>query len=720
MAKKPNPKKIQAAQQQYVASNQASDNTQQINTLRFRYLQAAVIFLFAFLLYANTFNHGYAVDDMIVVQKNKLTQKGFEGIPDIMTTDAFYGFFGEDYKFVAGGRYRPLSIVTFAIEVQFFGANKPHLSHIINAIFYGITCMLIFLLMLNLFKTQVSSLLHFSIPLIATLLYAAHPIHTEVVANIKGRDEIMGMLFSVLTLLCSLKYMQRKQALMLAATFLSFILALLSKENAITFLAIVPLSLYFFTNAKTKELATVSLPMLLISVVYVVLRQKFTDVEITADTKEILNNPFVFATTSERLATVAFTFWEYLRLQIFPHPLTHDYYFNQVPVIGWDTFKSIGPFFLNAAIVVWALIKMKSKNIFSYAILYYFITLSIVSNVLFTVGIAMNERFVFMSSLGFCLILALLLIKFANYIKDKNWNSNEILNPSVTLGMLSIILFAYSTKTFSRNLDWESDFKLFSADYKNSPNSAKVKNSYGGELVTQSDKVQEPLRTEYLKKAEVVLGEALKIYPTYLNALLLMGNAKYKLYDSVPEAKYYYDQCVNIKPDYFEGNYNLGCILIAKNYSKESIPYFRRALLKGDDKYEVWFNTGDAYFNIGNADSAIYFYQNSLKILPNNASAYYKIGLCYARYKNDFVSGFNNLNKAISLNPKNHVFYEDLGVAYGISGNYPMAIETFEKGLKAKPDYLPFYNNLGITYKQMGNEEKAQEYFAKMQQAKTN
>ena len=235
MAKKPNPKKIQAAQQQYVASNQASDNTQQINTLRFRYLQAAVIFLFAFLLYANTFNHGYAVDDMIVVQKNKLTQKGFEGIPDIMTTDAFYGFFGEDYKFVAGGRYRPLSIVTFAIEVQFFGANKPHLSHIINAIFYGITCMLIFLLMLNLFKTQVTSLLHFSVPLIATLLYTAHPIHTEVVANIKGRDEIMGMLFSVLTLLCSIKYMQRKQALMLAATFLSFILALLSKENAILF-----------------------------------------------------------------------------------------------------------------------------------------------------------------------------------------------------------------------------------------------------------------------------------------------------------------------------------------------------------------------------------------------------------------------------------------------------------------------------------------------------
>jgi hypothetical protein len=134
--------------------------------------------------------------------------------------------------------------------------------------------------------------------------------------------------------------------------------------------------------------------MLVIAGTYVVLRQKFTGVEISADTTEILNNPFVNATYGEQLATVAFTFWEYWRLQIFPHPLTHDYYFNQVPIVSWNDVKAIFPFFLNAAIVGWALLKLKSKNVFSYAILYYFVTISIVSNVLFTVGIAMNERFV--------------------------------------------------------------------------------------------------------------------------------------------------------------------------------------------------------------------------------------------------------------------------------------------------------------------------------------
>jgi protein O-mannosyl-transferase len=169
-------------------------------TNRFVKIQALLIFLFAVLLYANTFTHDYAVDDMIVIQKNKLTNQGFAGIGKIMTTDAFYGFFGEDY--------------TFAIEVEFFGQN-PHISHVINSILYGVTCVLIFLLLLHLFKTHITEQWQLTIPLIAALLYTAHPLHTEAVANIKGRDEVMGMLFSVLTLLLSVKYIERKNMAML-------------------------------------------------------------------------------------------------------------------------------------------------------------------------------------------------------------------------------------------------------------------------------------------------------------------------------------------------------------------------------------------------------------------------------------------------------------------------------------------------------------------------
>jgi len=52
---------------------------------------------------------------------------------------------------------------------------------------------------------------YFSIPFIATMLFAGHPIHTEVVANIKGRDEIMSLLFSLLALFAAVKYVKTQK-----------------------------------------------------------------------------------------------------------------------------------------------------------------------------------------------------------------------------------------------------------------------------------------------------------------------------------------------------------------------------------------------------------------------------------------------------------------------------------------------------------------------------
>lgn len=76
------------------------------------------IVLFCLGLYANTLNHGYVLDDKIVITENQFTKKGFSGIPDIMRTDAFVGFYGKEKNLVVGKRYRPLSIVTFAIELS--------------------------------------------------------------------------------------------------------------------------------------------------------------------------------------------------------------------------------------------------------------------------------------------------------------------------------------------------------------------------------------------------------------------------------------------------------------------------------------------------------------------------------------------------------------------------------------------------------------------------
>lgn len=711
-------------------------------------LQILVIFLTTFLLYGNTLWNGYAVDDTIVIVKNNLTKQGFDGISEIMKTDAFYGFFGDDYKFVAGGRYRPLSIVTFAIEYELFGLN-PAVSHFNNIWLYGLTCIMVFIVLANLFKTEKLKEFQLTIPFIAAMIFAAHPIHTEVVANIKGRDEIMGMLGAVLTLWASIKFVDTDKKQFLIATVVFWLLALFSKENAITFLAIVPLTLYFFKKPNVRQYATLAVLLLIPAAIYLLVRKDVTGVDINQNSTEILNNPFVHASLAEQYATVAFTFGEYIRLLIFPHPLTYDYYYNQVPIIGWSSPKAIIPFFINLAILGYGLYGLKTKNKIAYGILFYFITLSIVSNILFTVGIAMNERFVFMPSMGVSIIFAILLVKLTNYIKDKDTSYNKIKNPPVLIGMLALMMVGYTVKTITRNMDWKNDFTLFAADVQNSPNSAKGLNAYGGELTTAADTAGTPeRRTQYLLEADKVLSRALKIYPEYVNAQLLLANAKYKLdkKGNFAIADSLYRETIKRRPFYFEGNYNLGMIYMrrasdqstdaqqrmaagkisqaeyqqlmsrsAADY-KTAIPYLEVARNAKPEKLEVYYNLADAYAHGGRPQDAIKAYEDIARLQPGKSDPIYRIGTTYGRVMNDLPNAIIWLKKALEMDPSNTLYYEDLGVAYGMSKDIPKAIETFERGLKIDPNYAAFYRNLVSSYYQLGDTAKQQYYMQKLQQ----
>ena len=133
-----------------------------------------IIGLFAFALYANTLFHQFTQDDAIVIYDNMFTTDGIGGIPGLLKYDTFYGFFKEAGKsqLVAGGRYRPLTPILFALEWELFG-KSPFIGHLLNILFYALTCIVLYLTLLKLFKKNASQSFVFS--LIATLLFAAHP-----------------------------------------------------------------------------------------------------------------------------------------------------------------------------------------------------------------------------------------------------------------------------------------------------------------------------------------------------------------------------------------------------------------------------------------------------------------------------------------------------------------------------------------------------------------
>ncbi|MCW3127017.1 MAG: hypothetical protein JWO03_2675 [Bacteroidetes bacterium] len=700
------------------------------------YLPYLIIFLFSMGIYFNSVWDKYAIDDTLVLTDNKFTLQGWGGIGDIMTKDAFVGFFGErGAGLVAGGRYRPLSIVTLAIEVAVTGGLNPGISHFINILLFALTCMMLYRILADVLPRRKDTPFYLSIAFISTMLYAGHPIHTEAVTNIKGRDEVMGMLFALAALYAAIRYVRTNNILHIVWGTIAFFLAMLSKENAITFLAVIPLTFYFFTKAKPQQYAVLVAYVAAVGI-YLALRMHF--IHPGPESPEILNNPFAYlpkngsgGLTTEgylsKYATIIYSFLLYFKLLIFPHPLSHDYYYDQIPFIGAGDPLFILSFVINATLLGYAVYGFFKKSIPAYAILIYFVTFSVVSNVFFTVGIIMNERFVYMCSLGFCILLAYLLVK----AMDKKY-----LNATSLTVILVVILGLYSVKTFARNMAWHDNLTLFLTDAGTSTRSAKVQMSAGGDLDKLADENFDSLRVpqhvlgfatksrlqhvidligidenvsqipdstlkkQIRKKAIEYIDTSLADYPTHSNELVLRGNASYKLYHDVPAAMRDYENAAKFRVGgYYDAWYNMGCVQIENNMPDLAKENFKKALAIDPEVFAARYNLAEAYDKLKMGDSAIYWYKKTLELKPLDDRSYYKIGTVYGKVLGNLDMAIMNISKAIECNPKVPLYYEDLAVAYGLAHRYEEAIAISNKCVGQFPDYSPAYVILAVSYR---------------------
>lgn len=615
------------------------------------------LFAFAFLLYANTLTHDYTQDDAIVIYDNMFTTKGFEGIPGILKYDTFYGFFKTEgkAKLVAGGRYRPLTLVMFAAEVGLFG-QSPFVGHLVSVLLYGLLGVVLYIVLLKLFEYKESVPYPTLIAFITTLLFIAHPVHTEVVANIKGRDEIVTLLGSLAALLFSLKAFKQQSVIWNIVAAIIFFLALLAKENAITFLAIIPLSYFVFTDAKLGKIAMQTLPFIVVAGIFLVIRGAVLGGNFGGSTSmELMNNPFlkiegnrwVAFSFSEKMATITYTLGKYLQLLIVPHPLTHDYYPRHVDLMSWGNWKVLLSIIAHIGLGIYALIGLLKKQPISYAILFYLITLTIVSNVVFPIGTNMAERFIFMPSVGFCLAIGILLTQL--YKKT---------SMTIPLAIVGVIALLFSIKTITRNFVWKDNFTLFTTDVEVSQNSAKLRNSVGGDLTAKAlEQKDESIKKGMLQEAVVHLKEAIKIHPTYKNAYLLMGNAEYHL-ENYQAAEQSFNNALRLDPNYQEAFKNLAYTHreLGQHYGEQvgdlqkALEYLNKAYQSLPDDFETNRLLGVAYGISRNEAEAIKFFTKCTELQPNNAMAWLNLGNAYANSGN-VEKGIELQRKAQGIDP---------------------------------------------------------------------
>ena len=497
--------------------------------------EALVLILLPLLLYLSSVSFGCVLDDKIVIEENQFVLQGAQGIGKILGSESLAGYIGEQQSLVAGFRYRPLSVVSFAIEHEWYGL-KPAMSHLINVLLYGVTCLVLFRFFSVLVREEKEDPWYFRLPFVAAVLFALHPLHSEVVVNIKGRDEILALLFSLAALLLTFRYIRNQNFMLLALSGLTFLLALLAKENAITFLAVVPLSVLVFTKLKTRALAIAMTPLVVSTSIYLLMRYQAVGSLLLGsgeEVTELMNNPFVEASIGERYATIFYTWGLYLKLLLFPHPLTHDYYPYHVPLIGLADLRAIIPLILYLALAAFAVLKFRKGNIVSWSILFFLATFSIVSNLFFPIGTFMNERFMYMPSVGFCLALAWILTR-----KMPAWlDAKPSLSRVVPVGIAAVFALGFGLKTFARVPDWKDDRSLNRAGVEVSAGSARSNCFMGYSLYEASLEEQDALRKqELLDEAAFYLDRSLKIHPAYRDALNVYAgvlSSRYLLDDKI-------------------------------------------------------------------------------------------------------------------------------------------------------------------------------------------
>ncbi|HEY4798850.1 MAG TPA: tetratricopeptide repeat protein, partial [Bacteroidia bacterium] len=345
-----------------------------------------------FLLYINTLRHDYVLDDAGAITGNEFVMQGISGIPKILNVGMWH------FDNVNLGYYRPLSMITFAIENQFF-PNRPHISHLGNVILYALTGFFLCLLLMNLFRN-----FHPVFSFIITLLFLAHPVHTEVVANIKSRDEILAFLNLIIAaFLLLLAHRERKtnfKLVVLSCVF--FYLALLSKESAMTGLLIAPLMLFFSYNLTIKQALIKTIPFAVMILLF-----QFHKFEVLGSVtgqipKDIVNYPYTEAGT--KLPTTFLIFLHCIRLIVFPHPLSYDYSYNQIPSAGFGSAVFLFGFLVAAALAYFSFKGLLKKNILAFGVLIFCVTLAPALAFVFLRGGIMAERFLYAPSLGFSIV----------------------------------------------------------------------------------------------------------------------------------------------------------------------------------------------------------------------------------------------------------------------------------------------------------------------------
>ncbi len=782
----------------------------------FNHKQAVfVLVLIGLIFYSTSLYNEYALDDAIIIHQNDDVLKGARGIKNIMSSDVYANFYrrmnASDQ--LTGGRYRPLSIVSFALEQEVIGTyrsgfydqvedlnkngkldegpvsytvqgqqdestsalttnqkviaappivqsnyeynayvdanadgkaqteecyhcwdlnknfkndasedlNKDgvfneidcqvkgaFLRHTNNVLLYELLIVLIYILCKSYFFKQQHDL-----AFLVALLFAVHPLHTEVVANVKSRDDIFSLMFIVLAFIMAFKFVNNKKTGHLLLFAIVSFLALLSKEYAVLMPLLLPIALYVFDHqsvqkksllllyalfvglgalmlvlaikqvfavnvlvfinvaalccylvgawllikrdAAQKTLLTLMLSLHAVTLIYFIIRLAAVNMVPGVVDSEILNNPFWLASGQEAFATKIYVLLDYFRLLIFPHPLVCDYSFDSIKYKQLSDVSVILSMLLYVVMIImcWRLIKKRHAT--GFAILLFLVFLLPISNFIFPIGATMAERLLFHSSLGFAIALAWMILKGIDALSA--WSIK--MKRTFLMSSLTLIVFLYGCKTWERNWDWKNDVTLFLKDVKNAPNSVLILGNAGARWIDLADTKEITGVTPPGQDSSIVndYNGQLKITDDEVKS----GGFKNKREAALQRGIGYLKHAIELHPRYVNGYLNLGLAEFKLGHDDKAIYYWENArFLYPDNPYlKLYYNVyggilkqrAEEAMGKANTNEAVKQLRYLIVIARENSEPWYLLASAF-KQMNELNKAKNCLSRAKQIDPK--------------------------------------------------------------------
>ena len=629
----------------------------------------------SFLLYANTIGHDYVIDDQIVITRNTLTQQGFSGIDDIFSHSYLFGYDGREDE-----SYRPLGLTTFAIERGIFDA-APNISHFIQILLYGLTVMVLYRLLVHLFGESAKGWVT-----VVTFLFMVHPIHTEVVANVKSRDELLCALFLFSSLLMYHKWlMNGKLAHVLCAVFFYFF-ATISKETAIPSVVLFPAIHWFVFKSDLKELAKSSWVILIPLIIYFTIRYAVLSNVLIQDPIDPVANSLALADNSfERFTSNLLIFTKYIQLAVFPVALSWDYSVSQFPIVGLNDFSAVSGLLLLGFLLFILVVGTYKRTLYGLGAWIFVSTFLVTSNFLFLINCPLGERFLFMPVLG----LLLIIVPFLN----ENLSKSRI---NLAVGAVVVISGYFSIRTIIRNRDWKDNLTIYTAGAEVCPGSVKTHFNLGTEFITranQSGSVEE--RKDYFQRSLVSLDKAFKIYPAYVN-----------LYEN---SAFVFSELSKLEADTLQKIYwlNKGRSLLSKaidslNYKKEGLfvnQSFILTQLAAMEKDSL--KRGFMYNDL--------LYLTKRKPNYNQEDFHHEIFALYS------LGRYNELLDLVKRSsgrfPEKAELIAEMSRRFFAVQKYDESLDLLDVYLKLRPDDLSSLSNKGMLLEILGRKEEARQTY---------